>query len=571
MMKRWQLGTRCTRYTRYKKVYQYSAILKLKSTQAFPRVSYCIELDSMKIQNYVFIFILLMFTSVASAAPVAYKWPFFSTWTKLSMGLYWAYEDSNGQQYYCKANVPISKQAPGCENFSFNNSKPTVIFLPGWQPYSTELKYKSEFISTVPQNTGYACNSGKSYDQLRAWQKKGWNVGIFYWNQLADETLNLDPSRFAGVMNAQAKIWVNNGPKKMRWSYLQYDSWSKQFNVLYNNHCQWKGKACPAVKDMLMQEYNEALSGYEGNNLRIVGHSLGGQLAVAFMQDLTQAITAKKIAPNLMPTRMSLLDPYFSFDGTEYFKGESPLVIATRVIKKLVAKNGLIIDMYLSSDLTWNDEFSELSDLVATTWYYPRYYDKVNQPGRHGAAWTNYALSYQFNPPEALALPINSSTPLKTGLHAASASTKDSRIASMMGNAFYWTQYSGTHCMLPKPSYTTFLRQRAESGGSFAAVTNINISSQTNVLKTINGELSYQANLSEKVIKLSAMALPQNSTNKLILWQSSDPSIAKVYPGGYVKLLKVGKVVITAYAPASPLNNRPNIPSFKKTISLIIS
>ena len=40
------------------------------------------------------------------------------------------------------------------------------------------------------------------------WKADGWNVAIFYWNQMADED---------EVKDAEAKIWSTNGPKGMRY------------------------------------------------------------------------------------------------------------------------------------------------------------------------------------------------------------------------------------------------------------------------------------------------------------------------------------------------------------------
>lgn len=483
------------------------------------------------------------------------------------MGLYWAYEGKNGQQYYCKANVPTSQQFAGCANFHFNPDKPTVIFIPGWQPYSTYYKYKSEFYSKVPQDTGVGCNYGEAnFDQLQGWKDKGWNVGIFYWNQLADETITDNFERPIGVMNAQAKIWVTNGPKKMRWRYYKYIG-SGKYKIAYNKQCTFEGKPCPPVKNILLDEYVQALKNYSGN-IRIVGHSLGGQLAIAFINTLTTQVQDRKLPPNLLPTRLSLLDPYFSIEGTKYFQDQSPLTVASGMVKKFIQQDGLIIDMYLSSDLTLNDDLSELASLATTIWLYPEYYSKANQPGRHGAAWSFYALSKQFNPPYAYVKGIAGHI-IKSSYDAASASTSDREIAALMGGIFQFDQFKGLECMLPEPQIVKFIESSNDNGEIYAPVTKIIFSGNGLDNKVMD------ATLNQKFIKINATAFPANATNPLILWQSSDPKTAKVFPGGYIELLKAGTVTITAIAPSGMIESSGLLKTFvhnptKDTIKLII-
>jgi len=78
-----------------------------------------------------------------------------------------------------------------------------VIFAHGWQPWISQSN---------PPDFVYDTNDGRtsgSDDTATAWINDGWNIGIFYWNQFADEPTD--------VRYAEAKIWTANGPKDMRW------------------------------------------------------------------------------------------------------------------------------------------------------------------------------------------------------------------------------------------------------------------------------------------------------------------------------------------------------------------
>ncbi|MCH9682411.1 MAG: hypothetical protein K0V04_13320, partial [Deltaproteobacteria bacterium] len=87
---------------------------------------------------------------------------------------------------------------------NFDPGKPTVIYIHGWQAFSTRSLRRELLTGPSPDA------SDGEQDWKTAWQ--GWNVGIFYWNQLADEL---------EVKNAEAKIWAaDNGRRGMRFRYV---------------------------------------------------------------------------------------------------------------------------------------------------------------------------------------------------------------------------------------------------------------------------------------------------------------------------------------------------------------
>jgi hypothetical protein len=113
-------------------------------------------------------------------------------------------------------------------NAIYDPSKPTVIYFHGWQPGSGGNK--EGFLWTNPQQ------SSETIQTLTAWKAAGWNVGVFYWNQFADEgtVFDLVP---VYVSEAEAKIWSSQGPKGMRYKYWvngssRYSATSPSANAL---------------------------------------------------------------------------------------------------------------------------------------------------------------------------------------------------------------------------------------------------------------------------------------------------------------------------------------------------
>ena len=105
----------------------------------------------------------------------------------IDFGLYFFGSDRHG-----------SKWLNSTPNPNFDPKKPTVIYIHGWEKDTTLKEFRESF--WVSDIEGYI---GKTIHQ--SWQEKGWNTGIFYWNQFADEP---------EVRYAEAKIWTRFSPQK---------------------------------------------------------------------------------------------------------------------------------------------------------------------------------------------------------------------------------------------------------------------------------------------------------------------------------------------------------------------
>lgn len=167
------------------------------------------------------------------------------------LGLFWANDD--GWVRYDSENVP------------FDENKPIVIFAHG-------------------MGTGdFAPNKNE-------WLSAGYNVGSFLWGEFADD----DP------YTGQSKVWgIQQG--KMRWKRG-------------NGEFETADIPSHSIAEIYAACYNDFMAAHDfcGSEIRLYGHSLGGQLTVAVSSYFVTALKSGKMNPNYLPDRISLLDPFFS-------------------------------------------------------------------------------------------------------------------------------------------------------------------------------------------------------------------------------------------------------------------
>jgi hypothetical protein len=186
---------------------------------------------------------------------------------QLDVNLYW----------YGPGNVS-ERAIAGQTNPWYNPSKPTIIYIHGWENGTTQRRFRESFDrSTLNKNA----------DVARGWIDRGWNVGIFYWNQLSDE---------GEVKDAEAKIYTVDKSK-------------------FTNATRWRdvnGAYHPGpnltVTQQFVNAYKSAMQNYGGAEVRLAGHSLGAQLAVTAASALWKEGKAGTLAANKVPKRVALLD-----------------------------------------------------------------------------------------------------------------------------------------------------------------------------------------------------------------------------------------------------------------------
>lgn len=316
----------------------------------------------------------LTFALLASKSLLAFEQQVF---IELDYGLYWF--NSN--------NKSIKHDDPDLTSNYYDKNKKTVIYIHGWQ----ENTVKNQFRETMKFS-----DSGQSTAMSKYWRSRGYNVGILYWNQFADED---------EVQDAEAKIWATGYRKDVRW--LSLDG-----NYYYDQN--------KTVVDLLYKSYTSALSDYNGGYIRIAGHSLGNQVAIALTKKLYDSAPSK-----MRPKRVALLDPFYSKGSKNYLGGQWVGERCRNYVNSLKGK-GVLFEAYRSSSVTntifVGDENKGLMNKTAFTELKPWYFQSWEQHKKHGAAVWHYFWSMNFGAPSIK----NSSD------KGASARTSDSRIKTLM-------------------------------------------------------------------------------------------------------------------------------------------
>lgn len=349
-----------------------------------------------KIHHVIILFTLALFVS-----------PLLQASSDLDYGLHW----------FGFGNTSIKAEA-GVTNQNFDSSKPTVIYVHGWQNGST-ASGKRETFNYLANDATY----GIDVDTADAWIANGWNIGIFYWNQFADES---------EVKDAEAKIWSANGPRGMRYNTTSGYSTSANINV--------------SASQLFFDSIVAAMPNYTGNNFRIAGHSLGNQMAVAVTEKLANAVSNGVISANLLPSRVALLDPFYSKGSKSYLNGLWTGEKARQIVPDL--KNmGVLFEYYQTSGITdlWvGDKNEGLKDMCAYNSVAPWYIPSWGIAEKHIAAPNLYFLSYSADAPEEVTINWWGRR-RATGKDALSASTSDKRLNEMMNSNYRWVQVEGRY------------------------------------------------------------------------------------------------------------------------------
>jgi len=308
-----------------------------------------------------------------------------SVFEKLDYGLYWF-----------GYNYENQKAKAGKSNPYFDPNQPTVIFVHGWQKDTTKRYYREAF--------RFSADGAPDIYYAEDWLRDGWNVGVFYWNQMADEF---------EVKHAEAKIWSTAGPKGMRWRTPD------------NKYHKGPGKPASLL---FYEAYRDAMQSYQGNEIRIVGHSLGNQMAIVMTKLVSMAIANEEIPDHLLPTRVALLDAFYSNYPKDYLDGRWTGEVARQYVTELRVE-GVIFESYKTSSasgaLLIGDENVGLHKMCAFTEIRPWYFNPIEFGYKHVAAIWHYFWSYSFPPPS-----IKRSS--QTG---ASASASNERIEELMNSS----------------------------------------------------------------------------------------------------------------------------------------
>lgn len=243
------------------------------------------------------------------------------SFNNLNYGLYWVKKGN----IYEKADSDTE---------IYDSSKPTMIFIHGFQSNSGYFKRE-----TLAVGDNAWVDENDSIFLADYWIEAGYNVGMYQWNQLCDES-----SQIA----AEAKIWSVNGSRGMRY---------RKSNGSYTNE-SYEGNPAKPMAYLFVEEYLNVMANHQGGEIRLVGHSMGGMFSIAVMGLMYEKIQKGEMDERLLPSRLSLLDPYLgtsislkgSFDiywkdSSDKFTNANVKLVCKDYIKKL-HHYGVAVDYY---------------------------------------------------------------------------------------------------------------------------------------------------------------------------------------------------------------------------------
>jgi len=285
-----------------------------------------------------------------------------SVYSRLDYGLYWAGADNQFE----KAGTETAQGS----NY-YDPTKPTMIYIHGWQKGTVESRFRETF---------YSSRSGRpDIDFANLWIAEGYNVGIIYWNQFADEN---------EVKDAEAKIWSVNGNKAIRWK-------DSNGNFHY-------GDVDKPVADLIYPQYRLAMSDFRGSEVRFAGHSLGSQVAFRLADLLLDSQRKGEQVTNMLPGRISILDAYYSNGSKSYLSGEWVGKVIRDIADRLIDE-GILIDSYRTSATTSTlfvgDENKQLHRKTAFTELSTEFFWFWQQSEKHVAAIWLYLWSKVYPAP----------------------------------------------------------------------------------------------------------------------------------------------------------------------------
>ncbi len=277
-----------------------------------------------------------------------YSWKYLTK--DLDYGLYW-FGDNN----------KCEKFVPGRPNPYYNPNNKTFIYVHGWKNDSvgeelaenyyqdTNADYLRESFMWAYEHRGIVVN-----DTSKVWRDDNWNTGIFQWNQFADEDGDLIERQ---PEKAEAKIWrgenehgaftdvnmryrtinplkISNDPSINK-SIAYYINTSTDITTFVKDFPIDK-----SIGELFRDIYREALKSQRNDNIRLAGHSLGGQIVTYTSWLLKEDHIKNPLSTErILPSRIALLDPYWSDGEKSYIQNMASDWSSDVEIKKHLIKD----------------------------------------------------------------------------------------------------------------------------------------------------------------------------------------------------------------------------------------
>lgn len=325
------------------------------------------------------------------------------------VGIYWYGKEDASQ-----------KAIPGQPNPYYDPTRPTMLFIHGWEP---DQAYTHRTLVWTYQDATTGVTT--TFDLAAPWIDAGWNIGVFDWGPFADESK---------VLEAEAKIWTAKGPRGMRWRDR-------------DGNYQSEGAPQVSASELLYRNYMDVLADYRGPEIRIAGHSMGNQMATALVLHLLETLGREEVSPHLLPSRLTLLDPYWSPPARDFLNQDSTGDVVRRGIEGSILPEGILVEWYRSSLLTGGTLISDgneaLQAEVVFSEMQPRFCPITQQECKHEASWQQYLLSFGSAPPPECERASQDAPCAATGRVGALASTPNERLADMLPESATWVQTVG--------------------------------------------------------------------------------------------------------------------------------
>ncbi len=347
----------------------------------------------------------------SAATPVGRQFDHPANFSQLDFGIYWARCGA------CRPGDHGSDEVrayPGEDDAYFNPRRPTIIFVHGWEPGSTTLGERQSM------QTPITAAPPREQDLAAPWRARGYNVGLFYWNQFADDASSLIPT---GV---ERKIWTADGD-------LTYLTRRADGSLAPPRVLPGQG----SVADIFVRSYLAAMRGYRGLYVRVTGHSLGNQLAVRAAYLLQGLVERHRIAPALLPRRIALLDPFYSSGAQTYLPraNEGTAGEVTREVAALQTGPARTVFEYYSTSLI--PIATDVAARMALVRVSPAYAG-LDIAEAHLAAIHWYFASLAYPPPPACPGLAKAAA---CRLRAPSAALGDAALDRLVGSV--WVQTAG--------------------------------------------------------------------------------------------------------------------------------
>jgi hypothetical protein len=133
-----------------------------------------------------------------------------------------------------------------------------------------------------------------------------------------------------------------------------------------------------------------------------VAHSLGSQVGINFLHLLSEQVITKKISAKLFPSRVVLLDPFWSKGGRAYLGNRWTGEVCREYMKAIIAKHDVAFE-YIKTSLVGSRLSGDRNlDLRAQAVYYrvrPEFIPILDQKSMHWYAYVWYfgSIAHSFS------------------------------------------------------------------------------------------------------------------------------------------------------------------------------